>query len=283
MPCDGARISTPPRHAPRPPAVVRGHAADGDQAVECCAERGGEAVDDAGAAAAVVDVVAGHDEEEALAVRVGAARARRRRRSCRGSSARPRRTAPAAASGLPMSRSSTQPLMLTTAVWNCGVDGSQAWRMIALRPSRYVRVVASADSFITRTLTIDRFRRDADVLSGGERGHARAVRRRRSARPCRRSRGAALCSRLVQREVPTVTDCVASNPAMTRGCRSAPANSRVRGQDAGVHDVDDRARAARRGGGTVRRERRRADRSGRGATAESGMDESPQRSRREAV
>ena len=52
------------------------------------------------------------------------------------------------------SLSSTQPLMLTIAVWNCGVDGSQALRMMAFKPSRYVRVVASADSFITRTLTI---------------------------------------------------------------------------------------------------------------------------------
>ena len=40
------------------------------------------------------------------------------------------------ASGTPCSRSSTQPLMFTTAVRNFGVAGSQAWRTMALSPSR---------------------------------------------------------------------------------------------------------------------------------------------------
>src|SRR5258708_11481033 len=58
---------------PGPPAVARGKAAEGDQAVEVLAEDRGETVDDSVAAAAVVDVVAGYDEEEALAVGVGTA------------------------------------------------------------------------------------------------------------------------------------------------------------------------------------------------------------------
>src|SRR5205085_9973983 len=56
-----------------PPAVVRRHPADGNDAVDGASEDRGEAVDEPVAAAAVVDVVAGHDEEKLLAARVGVA------------------------------------------------------------------------------------------------------------------------------------------------------------------------------------------------------------------
>src|SRR4029077_13514883 len=61
----------PARTRSRPPAVVRGHAADGDEPIDLFSEDGGETVDHAGAAAAVVDVVAGDDKEKFLAVRIG--------------------------------------------------------------------------------------------------------------------------------------------------------------------------------------------------------------------
>src|SRR5207237_7343573 len=57
----------------RPPVVLRGHAADGDQSVELLAERRRKTIDDSFVAAAVVGVVARDDEEEVLAVRIGIA------------------------------------------------------------------------------------------------------------------------------------------------------------------------------------------------------------------
>src|SRR5438132_12315005 len=57
----------------RPPTIVLGHPANGDQPLDFFAEGCRKTVDNTGATAAVVDVVAGHDEEEALSVWIGTA------------------------------------------------------------------------------------------------------------------------------------------------------------------------------------------------------------------
>ena len=120
-----------------------------------------------------------------------------------------------AGSGIDASFSRTQPLMFTTAVWNCGVFGSHALRMMKLRPSRYVRVVASADSFITRTLTM--------VASGATPTRSPAT-SDATLVPCDaptsslqfEKHGSIALFLLTQVDEPTVSDAAASKPPMTR-------------------------------------------------------------------
>ena len=55
----------------RPPTVVGGHSAHGDQPVDLSTQGSRKAIDEPGATASVVEVVAGDDEQKTLSVRIG--------------------------------------------------------------------------------------------------------------------------------------------------------------------------------------------------------------------
>ena len=197
-------------------------------------------IDDSGAAAAVVNIVAGHDEEEALAVGVGTAE---------------RIDAADHVADLPLDRGERHRRIVVIRVQflqhpTADVDDGSAELRRGRIPSMAddgvetveIRSRCGQRRFVHDAHTDDeRFRRDADVLAGHERGHTRSVRRADQLSRRRETRH--------QRFVRAVARRRADGDRL-RGVESgddAAAGWRgelgVRGHHSRVHDVDDRAAA----------------------------------------